>query len=77
MLLTNEISRKKCLLMKFERSLASVLLLRPNSSASFVRRELVSAVGSGAGTFFFFCYTEKENRSTIHVEKFVENNFGI
>ena len=46
--------------MKFERSLASVLLLRPNSSASFVRRELVSAVGSGAGTFFFFCITQKK-----------------
>ena len=60
MLLTKEILRKKCLLMKFVRSLASVLLFRPNSSASFVTRELVSAVGICAGTFFFFCITQKK-----------------
>ena len=68
MLLTNEISWKKCLLIKLLRSLASVLLLSPNSSASLVRTALLSAVGRGAGTFYFFCITQKIKENTIDVE---------
>ena len=67
MLLTNEISRKKCLLIKLLRSLAPVLLVSPISSASLVRAALVSAVGRGAGTFFF-CITQKIKENTIDVE---------
>ena len=61
-------SRKKCLLIKLLRSLASVLLVSPISSASLVRAALVSAVGRGADTFFFFCITQKIKENTIDVE---------
>ena len=68
MLLTNEISWKNCLLIKLLSSLASVLLVSPISSASLVRAELLSAVGRGVGTFFFFCITQKIKQNTIDVE---------
>ena len=61
---------EKCLFIKLLRSLASVLLVSPITSASLVKTALVSAVGRGADTFFFFCITQKIKETTIHVENF-------
>ena len=68
MLLTNDILQKKCLFIKLLRSLASVLLVSPISSASLVNTALLCAVGRGGGTFFFFCITQKIKENTMHVE---------
>ena len=65
---TNKISQKKCLFIKLLRSLASVLLVSPISSASLVKTALVSTVGRGADTFFFFCITQKIKENTMHVQ---------
>ena len=59
--------RGKNAFIKLLRSLASVLLVSPISSASLVKTELVSAVGRGADTFFF-CITQKIKENTMHVQ---------
>ena len=77
-LLTNEISRKKCLFIKLLRSLASVLLVSPISSASLVKTALLSAVGRGGDTFFFFCITQKNKRKYHACAKFLKvDNSGV